>query len=113
MSEPLPIDPCQDWLELLRAAVARETIAGAAERIGLSRTTLSLVLAGKYPAKTLAGVEQKVRAALDSWHCPHFGIVIGAADCRHYQELPLPLSSARDLRLWRACQNCVHHAERK
>lgn len=98
-----------DWLDLLRQAVARETIAGVAERVGLSRSTLSLVLAGKYPAKSLNNVEKKVRDALDSWPCPHYGFVIRATDCRVWRERPLPQSSARDIRFWRTCQDCVHN----
>ena len=101
----------RDWLDLLRRAAERETIAGVAERVGLSRSTISLVLAGKYPAKSLAGVEQKVRDALDSWLCPYYGIVIRATDCRAWRERPMPQSSARDIRFWRACQSCSHNPD--
>ena len=101
--------PAADWLDLLRDAVARETIAGVAERVGLSRSTLSLVLAGKYPAKSLNNVEKKVRDALDRWPCPYYGLVIHATDCRAWRERPMPQSSARDIRFWRTCQGCPHH----
>ena len=107
---PLNPVPRRDWLELLREVAARETIAGAAERVGLSRATISLVLAGKYPAKTLEGVERKVRAALDHWTCPQLDAEISAAVCRIYHDRPTPRSSARDLRHWRACQNCAHNS---
>lgn len=101
-------EPRSDWLELLRAAAARETIAGAAERVGLSRATISLVLAGKYPAKSLINVERKVRAALDRWRCPHLDRSISAQDCRAYQDRPMPRSSSWEFKHWQACRQCAH-----
>ncbi len=101
-------EPRSDWLELLRAAAARETIAGAAERVGLSRATVSLLLAGKYPAKSLDNVERKVREALDGWRCPYLDREIGAADCHAYRDRPVPRSSSREFKHWQACQHCVH-----
>ena len=104
----LAAEPRSDWRELLRAAAARETIAGAAERIGLSRATVSLVLAGKYPAKSLDNVERKVRAALDQWPCPYLNREISAPDCHTYWNRPTPRSSSREIKHWQACQHCVH-----
>ncbi|MDG4552857.1 MAG: LacI family transcriptional regulator [Candidatus Competibacter sp.] len=101
-------EPRSDWLELLRAAAARETIAGAAERVGLSRATVSLLLAGKYPAKSLIHVERKVRAALDRWWCPYLDRTISAQDCRAYHDRPAPRSSSREIKHWQACQQCIH-----
>lgn len=101
-------EPHSDWLELLCAAAARETIAGVAERVGLSRATISLVLAGKYPAKSLINVERKVRAALDCWRCPYLDRIIGAQDCRAYHDRPTPRSSSREIKHWQACQQCAH-----
>lgn len=44
-----------DWLELLRRMCAeRGSQAKVAEELGLSKTTVSLVLAGKYPARSEA-----------------------------------------------------------
>lgn len=97
-----------DWLELLRAAAARETIAGAAERVGLSRSTVSLLLAGKYPARSLGNVERKVRDALDGWRCPFLVREISESDCRAYQNRPTPRSSSREFKHWQACRQCVH-----
>lgn len=109
MTESIPLGPRSDWLELLRDAAARETIAGVAERVGLSRATISLVLAGKYPAKTLEGVERKVRAALDQWLCPYLNVTLSAQDCRAYHDRPAPRSSAREIKHWRACQRCAYN----
>lgn len=49
-----------EWTELLRRAELVEgSQAKVAEKIGYSRSTLSLVLAGKYPGKT-TGIQEKV-----------------------------------------------------
>ncbi|MDS4020642.1 MAG: LacI family transcriptional regulator [Candidatus Competibacter sp.] len=104
----LPL-PARDWRELLRAAVARDSITAVADRVGVSRTTISLVLAGKYPAKTHDALERKVRDALDAWHCPFFDAELLGSHCRRYRERPMPRSSARDLRHWRVCQTCHHN----
>jgi hypothetical protein len=41
-----------DWLEILRTAVAQRGQKPVAAELGYSRTTISLVLAGKYAGKT-------------------------------------------------------------
>jgi hypothetical protein len=105
---PPPV-PARDWRDLLRAAVARDTMTAVADRIGLSRTTISLLLAGKYPAKSFDAIERKVRDALDAWHCPFFDAELLGHHCRRYRERPMPRSSARDLRHWRTCQICSHN----
>ncbi len=105
---PLPISR-GDWIDLLRAAVAATSAAAVAKRINLSRTTISLLLTGKYPAKTLDAVERKVRDAFETRHCPHLNTVLTGDACRWYRDRPIPRSSARDLRHWRACQTCPHN----
>lgn len=109
---PLPA-PRPAWLELLRAAVAASSISAVAGQIGLSPTTVSLVLAGKYPARTLDGVAQKVRDALDHWRCPHLEIDLPGYRCVAWRTRPMPRSSARELRHWRACQTCPHNPTAK
>lgn len=101
--------PRADWLVLLRAAVAASSIRTTADRVGLSPTTVSLLLAGKYPAKSLDNVEQKVRDAFDHWHCPALDADLPGYRCADYRSRPVPRSSARDLRHWRACQTCYHN----
>lgn len=100
--------PRHDWLALLRAEVAASSLAAVAERIGASRTTVSLLLAGKYPAKTDA-VERKVRDAFEVRHCPHLNAVLTGDACQRYRARAMPRSSARDLRHWRACQTCPYN----
>lgn len=100
--------PRRAWLDLLRTAVARDTITAVAERVGVARSTLSLVLAGKY-SKSLAPIERRVRDALDTWRCPHLDLDLAGHRCQRYRDRPMPRSSARELRHWRACQTCAHN----
>lgn len=97
------------WLDLLREAVAASSLTAVADRIGLSRTTISLVLAGKYPAKTQDAVERKVRDAFEVRYCPHLNVALDGDACQRYRDRAMPRSSARDLRHWRACQTCPHN----
>lgn len=95
------------WLELLQQAVAdhKRGIAGVAEQIGVSRTSLSLVLADKYPAKT-DRIAAKVTDTYARISCPHLGETITQLQCRDFATRTAPTNSPRDMRHWRACQGC-------
>lgn len=99
-----------DWIALMRAAVNTSSLSAVADRIGVSRTTVSLVLAGRYPARTHE-VERKVRDAFESRWCPPLTAEIEGSVCQRYRTRPMPRSSARDLRHWRACQTCIHNPD--
>ncbi len=101
------------WLELLRMEVAQTNIAATAARIGYSRTTISLVLAGKYPGKpdkiaaaALAELEPVV--AVD---CPHLGMSIGVAVCLATSSQRAPTHNPAKMLHWRACRQCPHRKE--
>lgn len=95
------------WLEILRQAVEDNPrgIAGVAEQIDVSRTALSLVLGGKYPAKA----DRIAARVLDTYariDCPHLGETVTQAQCREFAHRAAPTNSPRDMRHWRACQAC-------
>lgn len=95
------------WLELARAEVERlGSIQAAAAAIGVSRSGLSLALAGKYPAHSTAKLEARVMRALDKVECPHLGEPITAQACDRYRTAPLPRSQASALKHWAACRAC-------
>lgn len=100
-----------DWVEILRAEVAGRSMGAVAEQIGVSRTAISLVLAGKYPVKTPEAMERRVRDTFERRHCPFLDQALAGDACRRYRERPMPRSSARDLRHWRACQACPHNPD--
>lgn len=93
------------WLEHLKKAVESSSKAQVALELGVSRTTISLVMNGKYPAST-DKIESLVMDLYSRVDCPHLGESIAITQCkRHSSENP-PTSSPRAMRLWRACQSC-------
>jgi hypothetical protein len=94
-----------DWIAALAAECDRTSIAAAAGRIGISRTAGSLVLAGKYPAKTDA-VEREVRAVLmnTTVACPVIGEMSVLA-CQDHQKAEW---SPRRAMIQAACAVCPH-----
>jgi len=99
--------PTMDWLTLLRAKVAASSNQAVADELAVSRTTISLVLADKYPAKT-DKIAAKVTGLYARITCPHTGIEITHATCRTTSTAGTPTSSPQAMRQWRACQSCQH-----
>ena len=104
------------WLTLLAEDVARTgSKAETARRISagcgakVSRTAVSLLLAGKYPAADTAPMAAKVLAALAGRvPCPHDGVDLARAACAERAGAPMPMSSPASLRAWTACRTCPH-----
>lgn len=93
------------WLPLLRAEAERSSIAATAALLGYSRTSISLVLAGKYPGAT-GRIASRVLARLDKQSCPHLGEQISTASCREIALATAPTHHPLKLGHWRACQRC-------
>lgn len=93
--------------DLLRDAVARHgSISAVARIIGYKRPSVSLYLAGRYPADP-SRIEAAILAKLAGRvACPHLGRDIAGDDCRGFALRPMPMSDPRALRHWRACQGC-------
>lgn len=96
----------KDWLTILREEVAKTSKSEVAAKLGYNNhTTISLVLAGKYPAKT-----DKVAAnVLDTYAritCTHTAVEITHAECRNTSTGSVPTSSPQAMRQWRTCQSC-------
>jgi hypothetical protein len=96
-----------DWLQLLRDAVAHSSQTAAAERIGMSRTAVSLVLAGKYPGKT-DRVADRVMRVFGQVQCTHTGQPISLTVCVSYANRRTPLNNPLELTHWRTCRTCAH-----
>ena len=98
---------------LVRQAIAElGTQAAVARTCGISRAALSSALSGTYPARTIAPLEQKLRAGLDRVACPHLGVSLRPEACAAYRSRPAPLSDPPGLRHWAACQTCPHNPDR-
>lgn len=93
------------WLTLLRQAEKATNITQVAARLKVSRTTISLVLAGKYPANT-DRIAARVMDVYGRISCPFLGSEIVQAECRTQRSSAVPTSSPRAMQHWRACQSC-------
>ncbi|MDQ2822431.1 MAG: helix-turn-helix domain-containing protein [Pseudomonadota bacterium] len=96
------------WLEMLRAEAARTTIAAVAVRLGYSRTTISLVMAGKYPGSTekIAAASLAALEPVLAVSCPYLGIQIELATCQEHANQRVPTHNPSKMHHWRACHQC-------
>lgn len=100
-----------NWLDMLRAAAQATSTAEVARelsRLGkkpIGRSAISLILNGKYPAKT-DRIETLVLTRWARVHCPHLAVEISYAECRDYHTKDAPTSSPFAMRHWRACMDC-------
>lgn len=111
-----------NWLDLVRAEVQASSIAATARRMGCSRSALSQVInqCGPYGTgqASVATLAAKAIAAFSKVHCPFLTafhgrvILLDGADCRqHADRQTPPINNPRELRHWRACQECPHRAK--
>jgi hypothetical protein len=96
------------WFELLQQHVAASSRAKVALELKLSRTTVSLVLDGKYPAST-DKIAERVMSTYSVVQCPFMDAEISRAVCIQHHTSSAPTSSPRAMKLWRACQGCDHN----
>lgn len=109
MSMTLP-DPA--WLDVLRAEAAKpgRTKAAIAAELGVSRTAVSLLCAGKYSARTdkiqakIAGPVMQLYAQL-AW-CPYLRKAISQDECSAFAAAPMSTSDPYKLKHWTACRSC-------
>jgi hypothetical protein len=101
----------EHWFRVLEKAVEDEPrgIAGVADRLGrgCSRSTLSLILAGAYPANP-GKVARRVLEVLDTYRCPYLGVDVQASFCTDHARGPVPTWDPAALELRRCCQTCPH-----
>lgn len=95
------------WLDLLRAEVEKTSRKAVAERLGVSRTAISLVMSDKYGAST-DNIAALVMETLGVTACPYLDKDITPRECQEHAGRAIPTSSPRAVRHWRACQTCQH-----
>mgnify|MGYP000848236866 CR=1 FL=1 len=98
------------WFELMRQAVTASSKQQVALDLGVSRTTISLIMNDKYPAKT-DHIAQKVMEVYGRIACPHLSVDITQAQCTENRTRTAPTSSPREMKFWRACQTCKHNIQ--
>lgn len=94
------------WVRLLAAEVEQSNRTRAGERIGMSRSAVSLVLSNRYPSPSTAAVERRVVAALGALECPALGSTISVVECQSYREREAPTHNPPAMQHWKACRHC-------
>lgn len=97
------------FVRLLAAEVGETNRTRAAERVGISRTAVSLVLNNKYSSPSTKGVERRVLDALGRIDCIAVGEVLTIEQCQTYREKAPPTHNPQSMQLWRACQHCSNN----
>ncbi|MCH7371057.1 transcriptional regulator [Aeromonas sp. MR16] len=101
------------WLEVLRQAVASSSLAVMAERLGISRTTISQVCNEKYPGD-LVRIQGLVESVLmgHTVECPILGR-IPQHQCQAHQRRKAGDvgSTPNEIRLYKACRSGCPHSQ--
>ncbi|MET3611770.1 DNA-binding XRE family transcriptional regulator [Rhizobium aquaticum] len=105
------------WIDVLRAEAAKDgrSKQAIADELGISRTAVSLLCAGKYTArmdKVSAKIAPKVMALYSQqvW-CPHLRAPIGQSVCTEHHSAPMTMSDPDRLKQWAACRGCSQNPE--
>lgn len=113
MHPSLTLDlPDPEWLVLLRQEQGKgKSVSQIARETGMARPSVSMLLSGTYPARSLDLVTRKfgatvIRLYRDQVLCPHLRRGLGLAECRAFAAAPMSTSNPERLRHWRACQAC-------
>ncbi|MBP1862168.1 helix-turn-helix domain-containing protein [Rhizobium herbae] len=111
--------PDPEWMDVLRAEAEKPntTKQAIADALGVSRTAISLLIAGKYTARTdkvTRKIADKVMElyAHRRW-CPHLHRSITPTACAEHRSMPMPMSDPVALRHWVACKNCPQNPASK
>ena len=93
-----------EWMHLLDRAVAATSVAEVARRLGVARSSLSLLINGKYPG----GTDNMAARVMDvlAEPCPVYGGGRTSESCVSRRAEPMPTSNPFALRQWRMCQQC-------
>lgn len=112
MQLKLDVLPDPDWLVLIKEQRAKgKSVSQIAREIDLARSSVSMLIAGSYPAESLDLVGRKhgakiVRTYQAGQACPHLRRTISFADCATNASAPMSTASPESLKLWRACRHC-------
>lgn len=109
----MPSDPPYmqtDWFEGLRREVKASTQAAVAERMGIARPTLTILLRGlgEYGAGRAKTdrIERLYRQTFERITCPATCKQVDIEHCRDTALVPAPMHNPHKLNLWKACQKC-------
>ncbi|ARE40880.1 hypothetical protein RGUI_2739 [Rhodovulum sp. P5] len=101
-----------EWVGLLRAERdGGKSVSQIARECGIARSSVSMLIAGTYPAQSLDLATRKHGARVvalyrDAILCPHLRRGIPAEECRRQASAPMSTSNPDRLRQWSACRRC-------
>lgn len=95
-------------MALLHTEVGNSSKARVADRLGVSRTAISLIMNGKYPSR-LDKIAAKVLNVFGKVECPYLGIEIELIQCHETHSGPAPTWDPSALAHRRACQACPNN----
>ena len=102
----------EDWFAALKDEAERGNLRALGEKLGYSKTSLSMILRGTYPGKTDKAAAA-VRDVLMRYRCPHSGEVVSVVVCRSIADEPPPTHNPIKMQQWRACQSCPKRPKKK
>jgi len=91
------------------------SIKAVADKLGISRPSLSFALSGKYPGDTKHIRARIMEVFSNRICCPALGSDISPAECRFYRERPLTTGNPQAIRHFRICRTCMEnpHGQRE
>lgn len=101
-----------DWFKVLEREVGASNKTRVAEKMDVSRSTLSAVMNGigeygKGKASTV-NFEREFRRAYEQLPCPYNGTNVGTTYCREHALSAAPTHNPLQMMHWQACQQCSH-----
>lgn len=94
------------WRALVQAELDKgRSITAIANDLGYARTSLSLVLAGKYIGSPKR-ICKKIVEVFGQVDCPYLEQVIRPEQCVGLSERDAPTHNPSEMKHWRACQRC-------
>jgi hypothetical protein len=98
----------EHWFLLLLAAVESDPRGrqGVADRLGISRTQVSLAISGKYGNPI--NLAKRVLHVMDRHLCRYIGAPVTDAYCREVNDGPAPIWDPSGMDQRRVCQTCPH-----
>lgn len=101
----------KESVALLESAIAASSVTAVAARLGVARSSLSLLRNGHYPGST-ARMERRIVAVLGA-SCPIYGDPVTEDECNMRRATPMPTSNPYALRRWRECQQCQQNRKKE
>lgn len=104
--------PEPEWLTLLKAErESGKSVSQIAREVQMARPSVSMLIAGTYPAQSLDLVAKKHGAKIVKLYrnevlCPHLRRGLSSEQCQDFASRPMSISNPDRLAHWDACRNC-------